>query len=295
MKYTYMNVFFTVAKLQNISNAAKELRVTQPAVSRIISAMEKEYKTKLFYRSKNGVTLTREGLNLYEMIENPFNELEKISNTLDDISSLKQSVVHIGATAVALFCYLFQRLETVKEKFPSVSFKIYTDSSAKLIKLVEKGTIDLAFITTPCKADEDLEIHDVSKLDICLIASNYYRDKLNEKISIKKLEKYPFVLLNKEMQFREHMNLFFFKYNAKISPIYELDSSALLVPMVENGEALTFIPRQMAEKSIREGRCFEVELLEEIPSRNISFVLKKTAIHSHVIHEIKQEIINNYK
>ena len=288
-----MNVFFTVAKLQNISSAAKELGVTQPAVSRIISVMEKEYKTKLFYRSKNGVSLTREGLNLYEMIENPFNELEKISNTLDDISSLKQSVVHIGATAVALFCYLFKQLDTVKEKFPSVSFKIYTDSSSKLIKLVEKGTIDLAFITTPCKEDEDLEIHDVSKLDICLIASNSYRSRLSEKVSIKKLEKYSFVLLNKEMQFREHMNLFFLKYNAKINPIYELDSSALLVPMIENGEALTFVPRQMAEESIKEGRCFEVDLLEEIPSRNIAFVLKKSATHSHVIHEIKQEILNN--
>ena len=290
-----MNVFFTVAKLQNISSAAKELGVTQPAVSRIISVMEKEYKTKLFYRSKNGVSLTREGLNLYEMIENPFNELEKISNTLDDISSLKQSVVHIGATAVALFCYLFKQLDTVKEKFPSVSFKIYTDSSSKLIKLVEKGTIDLAFITTPCKEDEDLEIHDVSRLDICLIASNSYRSRLNEKVSIKKLEKYSFVLLNKEMQFREHMNLFFSKYNAKINPIYELDSSALLVPMIENGEALTFVPRQMAEESIKEGRCFEVDLLEEIPSRNIAFVLKKSATHSHVIHEIKQEILNNNK
>ena len=290
-----MNVFFTVARLQNISNAAKELGVTQPAVSRIISAMEKEYKTKLFYRSKNGVTLTREGLNLYEMIENPFNELEKISNTLSDISSLKQSVVHIGATAVALFCYLFKVLDIVKEKFPSVSFKIYTDSSAKLIKLVEKGSIDLAFITTPCKVDEDLEMHDIYKLDICLIASKSYKKQLSEKVSIKKLEKYPFVLLNKEMQFREHINLFLAKHNAKISPVYELDSSALLIPMVENGEALTFIPRQMAEKSIQEGNCFIVDLVEEIPSRNISFVVKKNASHSHVIHEIKQEIILSHK
>ena len=61
MKYTYLNVFYTVAKLQNISKAAKELDVTQPAVSRIILNIEKEYNTQLFFRSKNGVTLTRDG------------------------------------------------------------------------------------------------------------------------------------------------------------------------------------------------------------------------------------------
>ena len=65
MNYTYLNVFYTVAKLQNISKAAKELDVTQPAVSRIISNIEKEYNTKLFFRSKTGVTLTRDGLNLF--------------------------------------------------------------------------------------------------------------------------------------------------------------------------------------------------------------------------------------
>ena len=40
MNYTYLNVFYTVAKLQNISKAAEELGVTQPAVSRIISNID---------------------------------------------------------------------------------------------------------------------------------------------------------------------------------------------------------------------------------------------------------------
>ena len=59
MNYNYFKVFYTVAKLQNISKAAEQLEVTQPAISRIISSIEKEYNIKLFYRSKNGVTLTR--------------------------------------------------------------------------------------------------------------------------------------------------------------------------------------------------------------------------------------------
>ena len=50
MNYTYMKVFYTVCKHQNISKAALELDLTQPALSRIISNIEKEYNTKLFYR-----------------------------------------------------------------------------------------------------------------------------------------------------------------------------------------------------------------------------------------------------
>ena len=44
MNYSYMKVFYVVAKYQNISHAAKELDVSQPAVSRIISNIEQEYK-----------------------------------------------------------------------------------------------------------------------------------------------------------------------------------------------------------------------------------------------------------
>ena len=108
MNYTYLNVFYTVAKLQNISKAAEELGVTQPAVSRIISNIEKEYHTKLFFRGKTGVTLTRDGQNLFEMIKGPLIELEKVSNNISGNKALDQVTIHIGATSTALYCYLFK-------------------------------------------------------------------------------------------------------------------------------------------------------------------------------------------
>ena len=101
MNYTYLNVFYTVAKLQNISKAAVKLGVTQPAVSRIIANIEREHNTKLFLRSKNGVTLTREGIQLFEMIKNPLIELEKISDNIKSKRELGDVVIHIGATSTA--------------------------------------------------------------------------------------------------------------------------------------------------------------------------------------------------
>ena len=291
MKYTYLNVFYTVAKCQNISMAAKELGVTQPAVSRIITTIEKEYKTKLFHRSKTGVTLTGEGLNLFEMIENPFTELEKVDNSLKDITSLKQRVVHIGATTVALYCFLFSNLDRLKQKFPYVSFKVYTDSSDNLLKLVEKGKIDFAFVTTPSKAPEQIETINFYKLETCLVAPNKFKNELSGLVKVKQLEKYPFVLLNKEMQFREHINQYLAKNKTKINPVYEIDSSALLPPFVENALCLTFIPIAMAKKHIEEKRFFKVDLEEEPPHRYISFAIKKGFAHSSIIEEIKKEIV----
>ena len=292
MNYTYMKVFYTVAKHQNISSAAKELDVTQPAVSRIISNIEKEYNTSLFFRSKNGVILTREGNRLYESIKNPFKQLEKIEADIN-ANTLKETTIHVGATATSLECFLFKVLDDIKRKYPNVKMRIYTASSSNLLHKVEDGTIDFAFITTPYKISEDLEIKDVFKIHNILIAPISYKSKISGPISIKKLVNYPFIFLNKEMQFREHVESFLNKHNVKIKPVYEIDSSSMLIPLVENDCGLTFVPEESAENSITKGRCFKVELLEEMPIRYISFVSRKNSFYSKQTREVKKAILES--
>ena len=292
MNYTYLNIFYTVAKLQNISKAAEELGVTQPAVSRIISNIEKEYHTKLFFRSKTGVSLTRDGQNLFEMIKAPLTELEKVSNNLSSNKTLDKVTIHIGATSTALYCYLFKHLEDdIKKIFPNVNFKIYSDSSTKLLNMVSNGSIDFAFITTPYQGREDLETHNVVKLNDILIAPISYKDQIKDKISIKDLENYPFILLSKEMQYREYIDNYLNKYKVHVTPVYETDSSAILAPFVELGYGLTFIPDEMAAKSINEGKCYQVNIKEKLPDRYIAFAIKKDKTHNSVIDDIKKRIL----
>ena len=293
MNYTYLNIFYTVAKLQNITKAAEELGVTQPAVSRIISNIEKEYKTKLFFRSKTGVTLTRDGLNLFEMIKIPLIELEKISNNIEGNKTLDKITIHIGATSTALYCYLFKYLDNIKKDFPNVNFRIYSNSSTNLLDMVNKGSIDFAFITTPFKGGEDLEIHNIAKLNDILIAPTSFKNQIKQGVSLKELDQYPFILLSKEMQFREYIDEFLNKNGIDITPVYETDSSAILTPFVELGYGLTFVPDEMAHKSIDEGKCYQVKIKEMLPNRFIAFAIKKDKAQTSIINDIKKDILAN--
>ena len=54
-------VFHTVAKKGSISHAAKELYISQPAISKSIQKLEDNLNTTLFKRSSRGVTLTADG------------------------------------------------------------------------------------------------------------------------------------------------------------------------------------------------------------------------------------------
>ena len=291
MNYTYMQTFYVVAKHGNISKAAKELFLTQPAVSRIIANLEAEYGTKLFHRSKGGVALSKEGLHLYDLIKKPFAELARLENDIANKTALYGNVVHIGTTTTALYVYLFTRLDNIKRQFPGVNFRLYTGSSKELLEMVRDGKIDFAFITTPFASGEGIEIATIQELHDVVVAPKSLEGEFQGKVPLSKLANYPFILLNKSMQFREHVDKFLLEEGVKIVPTYELDNSSNIMPLVEGNYGLSFIPYEMAEHSIEEGKCIKVETEKQAPLRYISFAIKNETNYSNVVYAIKKAIM----
>ena len=71
------HIFYTVSRTGNISSAAKELYISQPAISRAIKKLENNLDTTLFKRSSRGVTLTPDGQILYEKVKGAFDFFPK--------------------------------------------------------------------------------------------------------------------------------------------------------------------------------------------------------------------------
>ena len=95
MTITQLIYFTTVVKTNNISKAAKQLYVSQAAVSFSIKELEKEFNTTLFVRYNNQIVLTDEGHHLYKLA---INLLQDYENTVEDMKGYikKSSVLKIG-------------------------------------------------------------------------------------------------------------------------------------------------------------------------------------------------------
>ena len=85
INFEYYKVFYVIAKNKNITKAANELNISQPAISRMLKTMEEQLNTKLFIRKTKGVMLTQEGNELYNLISN---EINNIINAENDFSKL---------------------------------------------------------------------------------------------------------------------------------------------------------------------------------------------------------------
>ena len=71
VNYELYKVFYYVAKNKNLSKAANDLFISQPAVSQALKKLEEELGIKLFYRTKTGMNLTEDGEVLFNYLKKP--------------------------------------------------------------------------------------------------------------------------------------------------------------------------------------------------------------------------------
>lgn len=271
MNYEYYKIFFSVGKHKNITRAAEELFSSQPAVTRVIKSMEKEFGCQLFIRGKHGVEFTREGQNLYSLIETPCNLLMHADQELYQSVGWKSGTIHIGATDMALQCFLFDFLESFR-KNAGINFKLYTGSSSQMISRLRKGEIDVVFNTTPFSNAQSLSVTPVYRFTDILVGGLLYRDLQGRRVSLKELRHHPFILLSRDMQFRQFCDDFFRKSGIRIDPVLEADRSGLLVPMVAHNWGLAFVPEEMAREELLNGNIIKIELADEVPQRLVTLV-----------------------
>ena len=119
-------VFYYVAKNQNITQAANELMVSQPAISKSIKVLEDELNTKLFNRKNNGVSLTNAGEIIYNKIKKSIELIVSAEEDLKSLNNMEKGTINIGAGNTIIQKYLIFYIEEFHKKYPNIDIKIHT-------------------------------------------------------------------------------------------------------------------------------------------------------------------------
>ena len=143
ISYDWYKIFYEVAKTKNITDASKNLYVSQPAVSQIIKQLEEKLKVELFIRTQKGVGLTKEGEILYNYI----------SAAIEQIN-LDSGEIRIGSSDMCLKYYLLPYLEEFQGKYPKIKINITNCPTPETIKLLEEDKIDFGLISQPFKIEK---------------------------------------------------------------------------------------------------------------------------------------------
>ena len=126
ISFDYYRTFYYVAKYGSISQAAEALMNNQPNVSRTIKNLESELNCTLFVRSRKGVELTPEGEMLYAHVAAAVEHIQSGEEEICLERTLSKGVVTIGASEIALRCFLLPVLKDFRQKYPGIRIRVFS-------------------------------------------------------------------------------------------------------------------------------------------------------------------------
>lgn len=142
----HYKIFYEVAKAGNISKAADNLYISQPAVSKSITKLEQSLGQVLFIRSKKGVKPTEEGKTLFEYLEQAFHSIDTAEKTLRQRSLFGIGQLRIGVSTSLCKHILLSYLQDFIRENPHVKVSIECNPTYETIQLLKQDKIDIGLI-----------------------------------------------------------------------------------------------------------------------------------------------------
>ncbi|ADQ15441.1 transcriptional regulator, LysR family [Halanaerobium hydrogeniformans] len=274
LNYELYKVFYFVAKNLSFSKAAKELYISQSAVSQNIKNLEKELKTRLFIRNTKEVSLTQAGEVLFEHIEPAFNLIKTGEKNIKEINALKRGEIHIGANDTIAKDYLLPYLNEFHKLYPQIHIQITNRTSSTCVELLKQNAVDLIISNLPNpKITDDMLVNEIFEFEDIFICSNQYPKLKNKKISLHDLKNYPLLMLEEKTSTRKFFDELLKKYNIDLKPEVELGSVDLLIEMTKIGLGIAHVPQYSLNLSQNE--LFKIKIKEKLPTRKLAVVRNK--------------------
>ena len=285
-------IFYTVANTGNISKAAKELYISQPAISKSIQKLEESVGCKLFSRSSRGVVLTDEGKLLYEHVSEAFETLTMGEEKLKRSIELGVGHLKIGVSSTLCKYLLLPYLKEFIRQNPHISISISCQSTNDTLKLLEDNKIDIGLIGKP----ENLKNIDFDFLeeieDIVVAAKDYLRNLKARGIQKDHiLQSSTLMLLDKNNMTRQYIDDYLQENQIIIKDSIDISDMDLLIDFARIGVGVACVIKNFVREDLENGTLMEIPLGFPIHKREVGFAYKTTTKPSKSL----AEFIHFYK
>lgn len=164
MKLNQLRIFDSVARHRNVTNAAKELHLSQPAVSLQLKCLEQEYGSKFYLRTNHGVELTAQGRSFLDAIRPVLARLDRIEVEFKGRKNeRKPAVLRIGGNNTICATVFPKVFKAFRESYPDVDLVVETAGNRVIENYLLDGKVEVALITgasfAPANVYEAYEVH----------------------------------------------------------------------------------------------------------------------------------------
>lgn len=295
--FNLYHIFYTVAKCKNISGAARELYISQPAISKAISRLEQNLETDLFIRSSRGVKLTEAGEVLFKQVEGAFAAISQGEEQLKRMQKLGMGHLSIGVSSTLCKYVLLPLLQGFIKENPHIQISISCQSTLETMEALEKGSVDIGLIGEH-ELNDKFIFQPMMEIQDIFVTTRTYLENLKERsfgngrLSSKTVfGESTLMLLNKENITRQYIDQYLAMENLTASQMIEVTSMDLLIEFAKIDLGIACVIKDFVKDDLANGRLVQLKMPGSIPKRSVGLVYPKTGILS----ESLQKFVHFYE
>lgn len=296
-------IFYATALAGNISKAADELFISQPAISQSIKKLEQSLDTALFVRSSRGVQLTEEGELLFSHVKSAFQTLEAGEHQLRLRRELGMGHLRIGVSSTLCKYVLLPYLTDFVKLHPHIQVTIACQSTNHTLQMLEHEELDLGLTGRP-EHLHGMKFYPVRQIQDIFVASREYLDHLLLFLEQNKQESPSdisgllasnsalllksgiLMMLDKDNLTRQYLDQYFKEQQLFPENILEATSMDLLIDFAKIGLGIACVIREFVEEDLKAGTLLELPAPFPIASREIGFVFSWKQANQELIEEL---------
>lgn len=266
-----VKVFLAVAEHGSFSEAARNLHLSQPAVSQIIQGLERQLGLALFVRQGRAAQLTEGGHVLVSMARELLTASQRVEETMLSLQGEVVGEMSIGCSTASGKYLLPGLIARFRKEYPMVRINVVIASRDAVIAKLLAGDVSLG-VSSKLIQHADLEYQDFFKDDVILIVPASHRWARYRRIYPDDLLDEPLILREELAGTREvlieHLRQRDISLNM-LNIAMVLGNAEAISVAVEEELGIAFVSRLAAARGIALGRLVEVAVEGMELSRNI--------------------------
>ena len=274
MNLNQLKIFYMAAKRGNLSKAAEDLFITQPAVTKGIQRLQEYYDIRLMDRFGKKMVLTYAGEVLFDIAEKIF-ELEKhAEENIREFKQRKKGRIRIHASESFGAYYLPSIMNPFSKAHPMINISVNIMPNEHVVKNIADLACDIGFISYPIE-HEKIHIHAILEDQLVFILPPDHPICRLKRLKPNDLEGNPMIVHEKNSAPHQIFHEFIAKNDIAVTSTLELSSNRAIKQAVESGLGIALISRKVADDEIQSGRLKAIPVPDKSIKRKFYLIYHK--------------------
>jgi LysR family transcriptional regulator, low CO2-responsive transcriptional regulator len=265
MEIVQLETFLAVATYGGFHRAAAALRVSQPAVSARISALEDSLGTRLFDRGPGGFSLSQAGKALRPHAEQLLRQVAVARQAVHELRPSFGGALPIAAS-LSICTYLLPGvLKKYQTEHPDVVVSVRSGNSAQVLKMVLDGEVHFGL----ARSLHHPEVETISLRDdpLMLVGHPLHPAMAKRRLSLEQVESLPLIAYDRGSSDWTLMNGLFRRAGLLPNIVLEVETIETCKQMVLRKLGLAFLPQIALHEELRRKRLQTVDITDAEPLR----------------------------